>query len=74
LLIPSIRPKPPSNFYFFGKVKNQLIGRSTQDEKDLLPEVMEILGYISISELQDVFRNWMKRPESAIKTRGEYVS
>jgi hypothetical protein len=63
----------PSNFYLFGKVKNQLIGRSIQDEKELLHGVMDILGSISNSELQNVFCSWMKRPEGIIETHGERV-
>jgi hypothetical protein len=32
------------------------------------------LGSISTFELQEVFRNWMKRLESVIEAHGEYVS
>jgi hypothetical protein len=48
--------------------------RSIQCEKEFLREVMEVLGSISTSELQDVFRNWMKRPEGVIEAHGEYGS
>jgi hypothetical protein len=64
----------PSDFYLFGKVKNQLIGRSVQDEKELLHEVIEIVSSISTSELQGVIRNWMKRLEGVIESHGEYIS
>jgi hypothetical protein len=64
----------PWNFCLFRKVKNQLIGRSTPDEKELLQDMMEILGSISTPELQDVFRNRMQRLEDVIETHGEYVS
>jgi transposase len=37
----------PSDFYLFGKVKDQLIGIFVQDEKELLHEVIEILSSIS---------------------------
>jgi histone-lysine N-methyltransferase SETMAR len=64
----------PSNFYLFRKVKNQLIGRSIQDEKEFSHEVMENMDSISTSELQEVFRNWMKKVESVIETDGEHLS
>jgi histone-lysine N-methyltransferase SETMAR len=64
----------PSTFYLFRKAKNQLIARSIQDEKELLHEVMEILGSIPTSEFQDVFRNWIKRLEGVIETHGECIS
>jgi hypothetical protein len=64
----------PSDFCLFGNVKNKVIGRSVQDEKELLHEVIDILGSILTSELQDVFRNWMNRLEGIIETHGEYVS
>jgi hypothetical protein len=35
---------------------------------------MEILGLIPTSELQDVFRNWMKRLERVIEANDEYLS
>jgi hypothetical protein len=35
---------------------------------------MEIVGSISPSELQDVFRNWIKRIEGVTETHGEYIS
>jgi hypothetical protein len=35
---------------------------------------MEILGSISTSELQDLFRNWMERLQDIVETYGEYVS
>jgi hypothetical protein len=48
-----------------------LIGRSIQDEKELLHEMMEMLGSVSISELQNVFCNWMKKPEGVIEANGD---
>jgi hypothetical protein len=48
-----------------------LIGKSIQDERELLHEVTEILGSISTSELQDVFHNWVKKFEDMIETHGE---
>jgi hypothetical protein len=63
--------KAPVEFYLFGKFKNQLIGRSIEDEMELWHEVMEILGSISTSELQAVFRNWMKRLKRVIETQSE---
>jgi hypothetical protein len=64
----------PSDFCLSGKVKNQPIGRSIQDEKELLHDVMEILGLTLNTELQDAFRNWMKRLEGVVETDGEYIS
>jgi hypothetical protein len=71
---PDSPDRAPSDICLFGKVKSQLTGRSNQDEKELLHEMMTILGSVSTSELQDVFRNWMKRLEGAIETHGECVS
>jgi hypothetical protein len=75
LVHPSYSPDiAPSDFYLFGKVNDQLIGTSIQDAKELLHEVVEILGSISTFELQDVFRNWIKRLEGVIETHGQYIS
>jgi histone-lysine N-methyltransferase SETMAR len=72
---PSYSPDlAPSDFYLFGKVKDQLIGESIQDEKEFLHEVVELLGSISTFELQNVFRNWIKRLEGVIEIHGQYVS
>jgi hypothetical protein len=64
----------PSDFYLFGKVKNELIGKSIHDEHELFLEVNEILSAIPTTELRDVFRNWIRRLEQVIDTNGEYVS
>jgi histone-lysine N-methyltransferase SETMAR len=47
----------PPDFYLFRKVKNELIGKSVQDEHELFLEVSEILRAIPTTELRDVFRN-----------------
>jgi hypothetical protein len=47
----------PSDFYLFGKVKNDFIGKFVHDEQELVHEVVEILSAIPTTELQDVFRN-----------------
>jgi hypothetical protein len=46
-----------SDFSLFGNVKNQLIGRSIQDEKVLLHEVMEILGQSQPLDCRTCFAN-----------------
>jgi hypothetical protein len=63
----------PSDCYLFGKGKKQLIDRSIQHKK-LLHEMMEMLDSISTSELQDMFRNWIKRLAGVIETHGEHIS
>jgi hypothetical protein len=71
---PSSADIAPSDFYLFGKVKNELIGKSNHDEHELFLEVTELLSAIPTTELRDVFRNWIRPLEQVIDTNGEYVS
>jgi hypothetical protein len=64
----------PSDFYLFGKVKNELISKSVHDEHELFLEVTEILSALPTTELRDVFRNWIRRLEQGIDTNSEYLS
>jgi hypothetical protein len=66
--------RAPSDFYPFETVKIDLIGQSIQDEKELFYEVMKIISAISISELQEVSHNWMRRLERVIEIDGDRVS
>jgi histone-lysine N-methyltransferase SETMAR len=63
----------PSDFYLFGKVKRELIGREIPEDRDLLEAVIEILNGISTDELQRVFRSWIERVEKVIAAEGDYL-
>jgi hypothetical protein len=62
-----------SDFYLFGKIKSQLIGRGIPDEIGLLEAVSDILNAMSAAELQRVFRSWIDRIEGVIASEGDYI-
>jgi hypothetical protein len=64
----------PSDFYLFGKIKNELIGWEILDEIDLLEAVAEILNSISDVQFQQVNRNWIQPVESVIDAGGNYLT
>jgi hypothetical protein len=66
--------RAPSDFSFCCTVKNKLIGKSIQDEHELLLEVSEVVSAIPTTELRDVFRNWIRRLEHVIDVHAESLS
>jgi histone-lysine N-methyltransferase SETMAR len=53
----------PSDFFLFGQIKHCLQGIAFRSRKGLLTVIHEILGAISRSTLEDVFRHWRERLE-----------
>jgi hypothetical protein len=63
----------PSDFHFFGYVKQLLSGCQFADQGSLLQAVSDILLCIEKVTLESVFHNWMERLCQCSATGGEYV-
>jgi hypothetical protein len=63
----------PSDFDFFGFVKQLLSGYQLTDHDSLLQAVSDILVGIEKVTLENIFHNWMERLCQCSATGGEYV-
>jgi hypothetical protein len=61
----------PSDFHFFGHVKQFLTGQEFPDEKALISAIKLILAGIENLTMGRVFLEWMERFRKCIETRGE---
>lgn len=62
-----------SDFYLFGKVKNQLKGSEFDSEDELFEAKVQILNGISREELESVMIVWENRLKTCIANGGNYV-
>ncbi|KAH0789239.1 histone-lysine N-methyltransferase SETMAR-like protein [Histomonas meleagridis] len=63
----------PSDFYLFGKVKNELKGSGFVSEDELFEAIKSILEKITRDELESVFREWERRLQACIDNGGDYI-
>ena len=63
----------PSDFYLFGRLKNNLLGKEFRTESELKQAVLDDLDKISYQELRRVFNNWVLRLNKCVSEAGEYV-
>jgi hypothetical protein len=73
-------PHPPyspdlasSDFYFFGYIKQLLLGCEFTDRDSLLQGIRDILEGIEKATLEGVFCNWMERLHQSIVMSGEHL-
>lgn len=64
----------PCDFYLFGLLKNQLIGKTFDSVDELLCWIGGKFDSISKSELQKVFDEWLIRLQKVIDANGHYRS
>ena len=62
-----------SDFYLFGKVKNELKGSEFDSEDELFEAIVQILYGISREELESVMIEWENRLKTCIANGGNYV-
>lgn len=62
-----------SDFYLFGKVKNQLKGSEFYSEDELFEAIVQILNDISREELESVMIEWKNRLKTCIANGSNYV-
>jgi hypothetical protein len=65
---------PPSDFYLFGKLKEQMAGSEFESTTDLLAKIRWLTNAISREELESVFEEWERRLEECIGIGGDDVS
>ncbi|KAH0802208.1 histone-lysine N-methyltransferase SETMAR-like protein [Histomonas meleagridis] len=63
----------PSDFYPFGKIKNELKGSGFVSEDELFEAIKSILEKITIDELESFFREWERRLQACIDNGGDYI-
>jgi hypothetical protein len=63
----------PSDFYFFGYLKDRLQMQHVEEGDRLFDAIIALTGIIDKVTLQRVFLEWMERVRSCIDTNGEYV-
>lgn len=63
----------PSDFYLFGRLKNNLLGQIFGTEDELKTAVLDDLHKITGMELRRVFNNWILRLEQCVLNAGEYT-
>jgi hypothetical protein len=63
----------PSDFLLFGWLKGKLQQRQLTDAHQLFGTVDEILTSLSVDTIEEVFRNWIHRPERLIEVNGHDV-
>jgi hypothetical protein len=64
----------PSDFYLFGKLKEQMAGSEFESTEDLLATIRSLTNAISRDELESVFQEWERRLEKRIQVGEDYVS
>lgn len=57
------------DFQLFGKMK----GKCFSTEKEFFDEVQQFLNSIEKSEIQVVYKKWIRRLNIVIKSGGEYI-
>jgi hypothetical protein len=64
----------PSDFWLFGHIKTELVGRSFAEPEELFEGVRESLEGIPAAELIAVFEGWIDRVRWVIAHYGQYSS
>jgi transposase len=64
----------PSDFYFFGFLKDRLKGSVCDESDELRGAIAAFLEDVERNSLERVFRHWMKKPQDCISGNGEYTS
>jgi hypothetical protein len=62
----------PSDFFFFGHVKNRLQGIVFRSNGELLAGIREVLDEIPVETLQDAFEHWIERFELVSQNNDNY--
>lgn len=63
----------PSDFYLFGKVKDELKGSEFEYEEELFESIENILKKIPKEELESVMKEWENRLKACISCGGDYI-
>ena len=63
----------PSDFYLFGKVKDELKGSEFECEEELFESIENILKRIPKEELESVMKEWENRLRACISCGGDYI-
>ena len=62
----------PCDFWLFGRVKKYLEDKEIKDDFQLKTQILSCWESITFEELQNVFKEWMKRLTWIIEHNGEY--
>ena len=63
----------PSDFYLFGKLKNQIKGLVFESAEEIKDWVVTQFESIKTDELKSVFEEWKARLRTCIRNGGHYV-
>jgi histone-lysine N-methyltransferase SETMAR len=63
-----------SDFYLFGKLKEQMAGSEFESAEDFLGMIRWLANSILREELESVFQEWERRLEEGIRNGGDDVS
>lgn len=69
----SQRDLAPSDFYFFGKLKEKFEGTRFENDEELEDAIKEEFSKIQKEELKSVFEEWIDRQQRCISNGGEYI-
>jgi hypothetical protein len=63
----------PSDFFFFGFLKENIGGIDFESPQELIGWIESIFEAISSHVLDKVFENWLRRAQDCLKSKGSYI-